>query len=576
MAASTLNCGTSPFHCTLGLFCRSRDGRLLNAEGKGAEVIIRHWPAIFEQLAVNNTTFKPLPSGTLVATTCFDTVLDHQGVLLEQNHTRLRVREIYRDTSKCYVGHISHPSQGIYDDAFLEWFETLLISTTTLKPRLNQQLPASSHRICDSSAENFWKWVRTLFIPDSILWARLDYEPKAPASRNHQAITEKITALFERMLRNAAVADEWDDSGRNYFSRRVRDFVNRNEPCNMVLPAFPCKSPNHAKVGGSRPDLAERIALETLHGFVEKVEEIYAPGATIWIIHDGHLLSSCIGVDDDMVSEYELNLREMYRSMFGSSTDRQAIRFCGLSDLFFSKPDSVQTFNHSWISDPELVHNPIQTKRSEAAELARKLVMASCGISRSHLRKLILAQDPAVLKSYRGLSRFMLQDLGGPVLAGQSASRKKKTASAVAAEMMARNQAYSNLLELLFPNYIRLSIHAHNNRGPKFGIRLFPRDRVRAIDDVDGRHEPVPLYDFQLPTPWHSCIVKVEGDEIAYLAKASVARQAISSGRYTGGWVDDGGKGGYFHLRGVNVGLPIKVDDEKIEAPSVLHAGLER
>ncbi|KAI0456407.1 Pyoverdine/dityrosine biosynthesis protein-domain-containing protein [Xylaria acuta] len=565
MASSTLNHGSSPFHSTLGLYCRSSDGRLLNTEGREAEAITRHWPAIFEQLKSSKTAFTPLPSGLLVETTCIDIVSNLSGPSSHQSHTRLRAREIYRETSKCYVGLLSHLSQDNHEGALWEWIETLFVSRTTLQPRLDQELQASASREHKSVAERIWEWVKTLFAPKITLQVRLDQEPKVSVRRNCEITAEQITVLFERMLRNTAVTDEWDRSGRNYFFRRVLDFVNRNETCQMALPAFPCKSPNDAKVGGSRPDMAERIALETLCAFVKSVKKVYGPGATIYVIHDGHLLSSCIGVDDDVVSEYESNLQELYRSMFDSSADREAIKFCGLSDLFFSEPDNTQTLDESWILDPDLLYHPIQTKLSKRAELARKLVMASCGINRSHFRGLILAQDAATLKSYRGLSHFMLQDLTGPSFVGQSASRKKKTASRVAAEMMARNQAYSNLLELLFPNYIRLSIHAHNNRGPKFGIRLFPRDTVRAIDEIDGRHEPVPRYEFQIPTPWHNSIIKVEGDEIAYLTKASVAHQAVAGGRYNGGWVDGGDEGGHFLLRDVGLELPQRSDNWNTE-----------
>ncbi|KAI0975713.1 Pyoverdine/dityrosine biosynthesis protein-domain-containing protein [Xylaria arbuscula] len=550
MESPSLNCGSSPFHCILGLFCRSRDGQLLNAEGREADAITRHWSTIFERLKVSKTTFKTLPSGLLVETNCFDIASNILGSAPGQGDDGVRVREIYRDTYKSYVGLVTRDLQDGPGEPLLEWIETLFISTTTLKPRIIEELPAFTHQSYKLTAGRIWKWIRTLFVSKAVTGPRPSQKMKASVRRNNEAITEKITALFEVMLRNAVVEDEWDNSGRNYFRRRVRDFVNRNEPCQMVLPAFPCKSPNDAKVGGSRPDMAERIALETLRAFVESVENIYAPGATIWIIHDGHLLSSCIGVDDVAITEYESNLQKLYRSIFDSPADRQAIKFCGLSDLFFSEPDNLKAFDTSWALDPELVYNPVQTQLSESAELARKLVMASCSIDRSHLRKLILAQDATVLKTYRGLSRFMLQDLEGPLFKGQSVSRKKKTASNVAAEMMVRNQAYSNLLELLFPNYIRLSIHAHNNRGPKFGIRLFPRNKVRAIDDIDCRYKRVPIYDFQIPTPWHNSIVKVEGDEIAYLTKASAARQAIADGRYTGKWLDDQG---YFLLRGVAV-----------------------
>jgi hypothetical protein len=114
--------------------------------------------------------------------------------------------------------------------------------------------------------------------------------------------------------------------------------------------------------------------------------------------------------------------------------------------------------------------------------------------------------------------------------------------------MMSRNQAYSNLTELLLPNYVRLSIHAHNNAGPKFAIRLLPASMVRAIDSLETRLEPNPVYEYQLPTPWHNCMIKVEGDEFMYLAKAQVARKALQSPDFDGSWVD-GPDGSYFSLK---------------------------
>lgn len=142
----------------------------------------------------------------------------------------------------------------------------------------------------------------------------------------------------------------------------------------------------------------------------------------------------------------------------------------------------------------------------------------------------------------------MLGDLASKDFQSKSVKQKKKIASSVASEMIARNQAYSNLLELLLPNFVRLSIHAHSNKGPKFGIRLLPKNQVRAIDNIDNRHEPVPAYEFQLPTPWHNSILKIEGDQTLYLAKAEVARAAISGGDYEGGWIE-APEGGHFSLK---------------------------
>jgi hypothetical protein len=232
--------------------------------------------------------------------------------------------------------------------------------------------------------------------------------------------------------------------------------------------------------------------------------------------------------------------------MFPSPEERNLIRFRGLTDMFFNSP-AMSSFSQTWISDGNLPH-PIATTRTTSAETARKLMMAACEISRSNLRNLITSRDPSVLSLYCGQSRFMLDDLAVPSFLSKSTKQKKKIASEVAAEMIVRNQAYSNLLEMLIPDYVRLSIHAHNNAGPKFGIRLFSRENVKAIDSIENRHELVPAYEFQLPTPWHNSMIKVQGDSMAYLGKSELVRLAIQSGDYEGGWVESP-DGGHFSLK---------------------------
>jgi hypothetical protein len=143
----------------------------------------------------------------------------------------------------------------------------------------------------------------------------------------------------------------------------------------------------------------------------------------------------------------------------------------------------------------------------------------------------------------------MLEDLADvPSVKSLSGKQKKKTAALVAEEMMSRNQAYSNLTELLLPNHVRLSIHAHNNAGPKFAVRLLPASKVRAISSLESCLEPNPVYEFQLPTPWHNCMIKVEGDEFLYLCRSQIARQALESPEYSGGWIS-GPDGSHFSLK---------------------------
>lgn len=233
--------------------------------------------------------------------------------------------------------------------------------------------------------------------------------------------------------------------------------------------------------------------------------------------------------------------------MFTTAEDHQAIQFRGLTDMFYSNPNIHSTFEESW-AENFLIDHPIHSVRSTEVETARRIMMAGFQSSRQHFRKLVEEQHTPTLSLYRGQARFMQDDLCTPEFLAKSLKQRKKLAFIVAAEMIARNQAYSNLVELLFPNYVRLSIHAHNNRGPKFGICLFPRDRVRAIDSIQDRHELVPAYEFQVPTPWHNSIITVVGDQNIYLGKASIVQTAIDQGEYEGTWVDDETKGGHFVL----------------------------
>jgi hypothetical protein len=65
---------------------------------------------------------------------------------------------------------------------------------------------------------------------------------------------------------------------------------------------------------------------------------------------------------------------------------------------------------------------------------------------------------------------------------------------------------------------------------------------------MESRHGSNSECKFQTPTPWHNSIIKIEGEDTTYLAKSQIARDAISSGLFEGGWVIEP-EGGHFALR---------------------------
>ena len=167
---------------------------------------------------------------------------------------------------------------------------------------------------------------------------------------------------------------------------------------------------------------------------MDAVRRIYAPGALLWIISDGHVFSDCIGVNDATVSMYD----DMFRQNYHRSRATQGnpcIKFLGLEDLLFSRAEAVAAFRSRWL-DGVLPQHPVETVKTTSAETSRKLLMVACEIDRSNLRSKVIAQDSPTLALYRGHSRFMYEDLSHTSYLALSSSKRKKLASAVATEMI--------------------------------------------------------------------------------------------------------------------------------------------
>ncbi|AEO57217.1 hypothetical protein MYCTH_2117759 [Thermothelomyces thermophilus ATCC 42464] len=363
---------------------------------------------------------------------------------------------------------------------------------------------------------------------------------------------EQIVDLFDSYLRYQGKDDKWTDGGRTYFTERVRHFTAQERPIEFCLPAFPCKSSNRDKVTGPDPDRGEELALERLHDFVEAVERMYGPGAKLWIISDGHVFSDCIGVDDADVDAYGEKLKQMNHSIGVRRGNTNRVGFKSLVDLFRLSTSAVvgglPALAQRLSLLPTIDHH-VSTKLTEEAELCRRILMAGCGPRRSAVRAKIDSKDPAITALYRGFSRFMLEDLEHhPHTRNLTRSQQKKLSAKVAFEMIL----------MLFPNHVRLSIHAHDNAGPKFGIQLFDPSRVRAVQTLSADGELMTSLDLlHIPTPWHNSVVQLAGSDVILVTKAKLARAALTSGSMTGGLVGAEEGRAHFMLEKKSVGAAI-------------------
>ena len=348
-------------------------------------------------------------------------------------------------------------------------------------------------------------------------------------------VCNEITDLFAQILKHNVEEDMWESVGKQQFKQNVDFFTTKSQPIEAVLPGFPCKSSNHEKVFSELPDKGEELALRRLIYFAREVKKVYSPGIIIWIVSDGHVFSDCIAVDDLKVNRYSSALRQLYRQISsnggieGPSELDDCNKFCSLPEIFNLKA----SFNCEIVEHVELGHY-LDTELDAESELCRKILMNSCDTDNGKLAAEVKTPGHPRLSLYRGFSKFMTEDLQfHPKVGSWTRKKFKKIASQVAFEMIKRNDAYSNLVELMFPFHLRFSIHAHNNAGPKFGISLL-RGQCYPINSIQDHRTPIHTDLLHIPTPWHNSVVKI--NELYYAIKAKKVEDEFAKGSGYGQW----------------------------------------
>ncbi|RLV95453.1 Spore wall maturation protein DIT1 [Spathaspora sp. JA1] len=352
--------------------------------------------------------------------------------------------------------------------------------------------------------------------------------------QGHEYYTEMVSKTFVEQLKHTVEDDKWDFGGEKVFNRGIDFFTSRWQPLEAVLPAFPCKSSNIEKVSGELPDKGEELALKRLISFANSVKNIYPPGIIVWIVSDGHVFSDCIGVDDTKVNQYSQALKDLYEKL--KPADWNPIKFCSLPEIFRLKSSN---FEEGLVSDVELEHH-LGTELDHESETCRKILVTSCDTDAGKLRRDITTEGHPRLALFRGFSKFMTEDLAlHPNVSNMSKKKYKKIVAGVAFEMIKRNDAYSNLVELMFPFHLRFSIHAHNNAGPKFGISLLAKvgeEHCHPINSIEDHMEPRNTDLLHIPTPWHNAIVKIDNQETYYVIKSNKVHEELKKGTGKGGW----------------------------------------
>lgn len=259
------NKAISTYHCLQGLYWRNTAGELLAIEGSNSKSLPEAWTQLKDIVTASDASWSTLqlPSGKSIRS--LQLIVDIPALLkirsnfppaLQEEPISSQVQEIERDNG-LVLGMVTSRPTSVKADGFSIWAERFILLETEFQPFAH---------ISTSST---------------------------PWDAQHRQTCATIAEIFERRLKNVSKDDQWHVCGKDAFLNRVYGYVDKNLPIQLALPAFPCKSPNPNKVGGIMPDLAEHIAMDAIHDFVVEVNSVYEPGATIWVINDGHVFSDC-------------------------------------------------------------------------------------------------------------------------------------------------------------------------------------------------------------------------------------------------------------------------------------------
>ena len=267
----------------------------------------------------------------------------------------------------------------------------------------------------------------------------------------------EIVEILEKKLlsiRPESQGDLYYQCGRTELVKQVQACLEERRPIQFLLPAFPCKSPNQEKVAGTLPDAAEFYALDYLNRICREIDAIHEYGCEFVIWNDGRVFGDLVGASNEEISTYEDVLQCFSSSMIHLQWDNMT-NYVENGDLLIEKYGSSSFDFQQWLHKSENNHQQF-----------------------IHLRK-FMETDSGKRHNRKNLSRRQLQN----------------QMSAVAEQMIKRNEALANLLKSNYPKHIRLSIHQHVNNGEKFTIGLF-RENTGQADTQSF-----------LRTPWHNVLV---------------------------------------------------------------------
>lgn len=251
---------------------------------------------------------------------------------------------------------------------------------------------------------------------------------------------------------------------------KAKRFIEQNKRIEMVIPAFPFKSISPQKVLGAHADMAENNCMVLFKNVVDKIQEMYKPGAEIKVYTDGYPIAPIDNVPEETVKQYIDKIGEYAQKR-------------GLGDRF-----KIITLKDVYGND---------------LNGSRQALMNDFGKSTDQIRQQVLT-DPLMSSDFCGIKRFISEEQSA-LHPDICTNQMNKLSRNMAYETIKYDDAWSRLMEQAEPYAIRLSSHPQPAGARKTGIRL-----SNTCDNWIS--------------PWHSSAVRT-GDDQYVLMKRKQAEE---------------------------------------------------
>lgn len=274
-------------------------------------------------------------------------------------------------------------------------------------------------------------------------------------------IIDQVLDIFDDFRMDPTPIDEYDSVGKERLKQQMLLYINAGVPIEFRMLGYPFKSNNiRDKVIGTLPDLGEQLSLENFMEFHRRVQEVYTPGVRITLISDGIVFNDIWDISDKTTQDYYEAVTDMPKGGI--------IKWYNARDFY--------------------------PKRLSLDEVRNKIV-TQWGITPQQLSADIIT-NPDVNMLYRAFVKFGNLELA--LNNYPTPTQQQKAAKVWARNTMMRNQAYTNLLNYEFKDYIRLSMHKSINNGDKFSFRLIPGSKIwtspwhcAILIDKDGEYATI-------------------------------------------------------------------------------------